>query len=246
MHCPCGNSTEPIWKVLASSDGISSWTPLKPQHCIPCWLSVQWESSAVKKRDHQKILGGFALSGLLGSGSASMLPLGTMSIGLWVIAVDPDFIAGHQSIKNCRIWISSTISLLSWQRLSFRSSLGTLWTNLAQIFRIFSSLWIIVCTVPTLTSNWALIVSIDTRRFLSMKFFIWPIKYGVLTSLLLQHLSLSLTDYLASLNVLFPSETDVRFMQDARKVVWSIPYVSVAFFQSLKQYFIAYLSSKVS
>ena len=34
-------------------------------------------------------------------------------------------------------------------------------------------------------------------------------------------------------------------MQDGRKAVWSIPYVSVAFFPSLKQNFIAYLSSKV-
>ena len=32
MHCPGGNATAPIWRVLASSDGISSWTPLKPQH----------------------------------------------------------------------------------------------------------------------------------------------------------------------------------------------------------------------
>ena len=31
--------------MLASFDGISSWTPLKPQHSIP-WLSVQWEPSA--------------------------------------------------------------------------------------------------------------------------------------------------------------------------------------------------------
>ena len=31
MHCPGGNATEPIWRVLASSDGISSWTPLKTQ-----------------------------------------------------------------------------------------------------------------------------------------------------------------------------------------------------------------------
>ena len=30
--CPGGNATDPIWRVLASSDGISSWTPLKPQH----------------------------------------------------------------------------------------------------------------------------------------------------------------------------------------------------------------------
>ena len=58
-----------------------------------------------KKRDHQKFVNGFALSGLLGSGRASMLTLGTLSLGLWVIAVDPAFIAGHQSIKNCGIWI---------------------------------------------------------------------------------------------------------------------------------------------
>ena len=33
-------------------------------------------------------------------------------------------------------------------------------------------------------------------------------------------------------------------MQDGPKAVWSIPYVSVAFFPSLKQNFIAYRSSK--
>ena len=32
MYCPGGNATDPIWRVLASSQGISSWTPLKPQH----------------------------------------------------------------------------------------------------------------------------------------------------------------------------------------------------------------------
>ena len=32
VYCPCGNATDPIWRVLASSDGISSWTPLKPPH----------------------------------------------------------------------------------------------------------------------------------------------------------------------------------------------------------------------
>ena len=37
------------------------------------------------------------------------------------------------------------------------------------------------------------------------------------------------------------------FMQDGRKAVWSIPYVSVAsFFPSLKLNFMAYRSSKVS
>ena len=35
MHCPGGNTTDQIWRVLASSDGMSSWTPLKPQHSNP-------------------------------------------------------------------------------------------------------------------------------------------------------------------------------------------------------------------
>ena len=35
-------------------------------------------------------------------------------------------------------------------------------------------------------------------------------------------------------------------MQDGRKAVWSIPYISVAFVSSLKQNFIAYRSSKES
>ena len=48
VHRPGGNATGPIWRALASSDGISSWTPLKPQHCIPCWLSVQWEPSSCR------------------------------------------------------------------------------------------------------------------------------------------------------------------------------------------------------
>ena len=48
-----------------------------------------------------------------------------------------------------------------------------------------------------------------------------------------------------SLNLLCHSKTDAQFMQDAPKAVWSIPYVSVTFFPSLKQNFIAYRSSKV-
>ena len=35
VHCPGGNATDPIWRVLASSDRISSWTPLKRQHSNP-------------------------------------------------------------------------------------------------------------------------------------------------------------------------------------------------------------------
>ena len=35
VYCPRGNTTDPIWRVLASSDGISPWTPLKPQNSNP-------------------------------------------------------------------------------------------------------------------------------------------------------------------------------------------------------------------
>ena len=35
MYGPGGNVVDPIWRVLASSLGISSWTPLKPQHSNP-------------------------------------------------------------------------------------------------------------------------------------------------------------------------------------------------------------------
>ena len=127
--CPGGNATNIICRVLASSDGISYWTHLKPQHSIPCWLSVQWEPRACrscqccqkkkKKRNHERFVGGFALPGLLGSGSASMVPLVTLSLRLWIIAVGPAFIAGHQSIKNCRIWIDQLDHLPAVMTTSF-------------------------------------------------------------------------------------------------------------------------------
>ena len=35
VHCPDENATDPIWRALASSQGISCWTPLKLQHSNP-------------------------------------------------------------------------------------------------------------------------------------------------------------------------------------------------------------------
>ena len=35
MYFLGGNATDPIWRVLASSQGNSSWTPLKPPHSNP-------------------------------------------------------------------------------------------------------------------------------------------------------------------------------------------------------------------
>ena len=104
IYCPGGNATDLIWRVLASSDGISSWTPLKPQNSNPNPNSLEISSA-------------------------------------------------------------------------------------------------------------------------------------VLTSLLLPHLSSSLTDSLPTFNLLCHSLTNARFMQDAPKPVWSIPYISVAFFPKFKTEF---------
>ena len=60
-----------------------------------------------------------------------------------------------------------------------------------------------------------------------------------LANQLFPHFSSSLTGSLPSLNLLYHSKTHTRFMQDAPKAVWSIPYVSMAFFPSLKHNFIA-------
>ena len=59
MYCPGGNATDPIWRVLASSHGISSWTLLKPQHSIPCWLSVQcmYIMPVLSKKGSSKVCG---------------------------------------------------------------------------------------------------------------------------------------------------------------------------------------------
>ena len=221
--------------------------PLKPQHSIPCWLFVQWEPSAYRscqycqKQGSSKFVGGFTLFGLLGSGRASMLPMESLSLGLWVIAVDPAFIACHQRIKNCGIWIDQLNHLSAVMTMSFFLIFSEHpWDKLCK-----SSASSVPHEVPTLTSNCALIVSIDTRWSLSMKFFIWPNNYCVLTSLLLSQLSSSLTDSLPSLNLLCHPKTDAQFLQDGPKAVWSIPYVSVGFFPRLKQNFIAYCSYKV-
>ena len=88
--------------------------------------------------------------------------------------------------------------------------------------------------------------SLKNLNIVTLTLTLWLINCGVLTSLLLPHLSSSLTDSLPSLNLLCHSKTDAWFMQNALKAVWSIPYVSVAFLPSLKHNFIAYRSSKVS
>ena len=198
-----------------------------------------------KKRDHLKFVSGFALSGFLGSGRASMLPLGTLSLDLWVIAVDPAFIAGHQSIKNCRIWIDQLDLLPTVMRTSFflifsEHPWDKLRTNLLHLQFLVNN-----CVYSSHTDMKLCTYCLYRHTTVLIHEIIWPINSAVLTSLLLPHFSSSLTGSLPSMNLLYHVKTNAWFMQDGRKVFWSIPYVSVAFFPSLKQNFIAYRSTSV-
>ena len=187
------------------------------------------------------------LSGLLGSGRASMLPLGTLSLSLWVIAVDPAFIAGQQSIKNCGIRIDQLDHLPTVRTTSFflifsehpwdklRANLSHL-QFLANNCMYSSHTDIKLCTYCLYRHTTVLI-----HEILYLAYQLWCSDFLTPpTPLIIPH---RLPAFLESL---MPTKTDARFMQDGRKAVWSIPYVFVAFFPSLKQNFIAYRSFKVS
>ena len=61
-------------------------------------------ASAVKKGIIKSLWVDFLCLAFLGLGEPACFHW-ELSLGLWVIALDPAFIAGHQSIKNCGIWI---------------------------------------------------------------------------------------------------------------------------------------------
>ena len=141
--------------LKTSIDCLSSGNPVHVDH-----------ASAVKKRIIKILWVDLLCVAFLGLGESACF---YWKLCLLVIAVDPAFIVGHQSIKNCRIWIDQLNHVPAiMTTFFFWSSLSTLGTDFTQIFCIFSSSWIIACTVPTLASNCALIVSINTRRPLSM------------------------------------------------------------------------------
>ena len=92
------------WKchwVLASSDGISYWTPLKPQHNIPCWLSVQWEPSACRSCQYYQ-------------------KKGSPKVCRWICSVWPSWVweSQHDSSGNSVSWSLGHSSRSSFHRRS--------------------------------------------------------------------------------------------------------------------------------
>ena len=162
-----------------------------------------------------------------------------------VIVVDPAFIAGHQSIKNWEVWSDQLDHLLAVITSSFFLIFPVhAWDKLRANTHTFSSSRIIECTVLILISNCALIVSIDTQRPLPMNLYL--VNQLWFSDILTPPTPCILHHRLPALLESLMPKTDVRFMQDGRKAVWSNLYVSVAFFVSLNQNFIAYRSSKLS
>ena len=106
VHCPGGNTADPIWRVLASSDRISSWTPLKPQHSIPCWLSVQRKHSACRSCQCCQKKGSSNVFGLI----CSVWPS-------WV------WESQHASTGNSISWSLGNSSRSSLHRMAFFPSL---------------------------------------------------------------------------------------------------------------------------
>ena len=162
-------------------------------------------------------MGAFALSGRLGSGRASMFLLGTLSLGLWVLAVDPSFITGQQSIKNCSIWIDQLDQLPAVLTTSFflifsEHSWGKLYANLLHLHFLACD-----CVHSSYTDiKLCTYCLYRLTLVLNHEIPIWPIKTGVMASLLLAHLS-SFTVFLPSMNLLWHSKTDARFIQNSPK-----------------------------
>lgn len=95
------------------------------------------DALAVEIRDHE-FPDRLALHGFLGSRRVGLLPMGPLSLGLWILMVDLVFVTGHHSTFGLGVR-SSTISLLSLIHLSFCLSLNSFGISFAQILHMFRS-----------------------------------------------------------------------------------------------------------
>ena len=102
VHGPDGNATDPIWRALASSDRISFWTPLKPQHSIPCWPSACRSCQCCQKKGSSKVCG-------------------------WICSIWPSWVweSQHASTGNSVSWFLGYSSKSSFHRMTFFPKLKT-------------------------------------------------------------------------------------------------------------------------
>ena len=161
-----------------------------------------------------------------------MLLLGILSLGIWVIAVDPAFIAGHQSINNCGIWIDTLDHLPAVMTTSFfqifsEHPWNKLRANLPHLqFLANNCMYSFHTDIKLCTYCLYRHTTILMHEILYLAHKLWCSDFLTPpTPLIIPH---RLSAFLESL---MPLKTDARFIQGGPKEVWSIPYVSVTFFQ---------------
>ena len=224
-----------------------SWTPLKPQHSIPCLLSVQWEPSACRscqccqKKGSSKVCGWICSvwPWVWESQHASTGNFVSWSLGHSSRSSFHHRLPEHQEPRDlnwsarlspcCHDNVFLIFSEHPWDKL--RANLPHL-QFLVNNCVYSSHTDIKLCTYCLYRHTTVLIHEIF---LFSQSTLVFWLPYSSHTS---HH----------------PSQTPCLpwisyatwFMQDGRKAVWSIPYISVTFFPSLKQNFNAYRSSKVS
>ena len=132
--------------------------------------------------------------------------------------------------------IGSTISLVSWQRLSFWSSLRSLGKKLREnlpylqflanncVYNFHTDIKLCTYCLYRLTAVLIHEILYLANQLWCSDFFTPPTPLIIPDRLL------------AFLNLLWLSKADAQYMQDDPKAFWSIPYVSVVFFPSLKQF----------
>ena len=176
-----------------------------------------------------------------------MLPLGTLSLGLWVVTIDPAFIACHQSIKNCGVWIDQLEQLPTFMTTSFfpifpENSWDKLHTNLPHLqFQANNCVYsshsdIKRCTYCLYRHTTVLIHTIFyLGNQLWCSDFLTP-----LTPLIIPH---RLSAFLESL-MLLKNWCSIHARRSKSSLKHSIRFCCI--FPSLTQNFIAYHSSKLS
>ena len=187
-------------------------------------------------------VGGFALSGLLGTGRASMLPLGTLSLGLWVMAVDPAFIAGHQSIKNCGIWTDQHDHLPSFFLIFSERHWDKLRANLPHLQFLANN-----CVYSSYTDSKLCTYCLYRHTAVLIHEILYLANLLRCSDFLTHPTPLIVLHRLpAFLESLMTLKNWCSVHARCSKSNLKLSYVSLAFFPSLKQNFIAYCSPKVS
>ena len=104
LFCFSFSDTDPIWRVLASSDRISPWTPLKPQHSNPNPLAYQLWSIDFLTPPHlsSSLPDSLPSLNLMQDGWKALWSIPYVSVASFFPSLNPNFIAYRSSKVSSR------------------------------------------------------------------------------------------------------------------------------------------------